>query len=81
MKNKEFRKVLKNKTKLSAIHTMKLSTHLPNTPEGKMIRNQITKSQTAISLHFKIAHRLRSKSNLPIKLKNLKSLHLNLYLN
>ena len=81
MKNKEFRKVLKNKTKLSAIHSMKFSSHLPNTPEGKMIRNQITKSQTAISLHFKIAHRLRSKSNLPIRLKNAKSVQVKLYLN
>ena len=41
MENKEFAKQLEKRTKTFAITIIKLSTSLPNTPEGRVIRNQI----------------------------------------
>jgi len=46
MDNKEFSKQLEDRTKKFAL--IRLSISLPNTPEGKVIRNQITKSGTSI---------------------------------
>ncbi|MEI6123621.1 MAG: hypothetical protein WCQ95_08335 [Bacteroidota bacterium] len=42
MDNKEFGKQLELRTKNFAISIIKLSSLLPNTPESKAIRNQIT---------------------------------------
>jgi len=46
MTNKEFAKELESRTKKFAVNIVRLSTSLPSTPEGKVIRNQITKSGT-----------------------------------
>lgn len=43
MENKEFGKKLEKRTKLFAINIIKLSSSLPLTQEGKVVKNQITK--------------------------------------
>ncbi len=48
MTNKEFGKQLESRTKKFAISIIRLSTSLPGTPEGRVIKNQITKSGTSV---------------------------------
>jgi four helix bundle protein len=45
-----------------------LSTALPNTPEGKVIKNQITKSGTSIGANYREANRSRSKADFKNKI-------------
>ena len=47
---------------------IRLSTTLPNTPEGKDIRNQITKSGTSIGANYREANRARSKPDFKNKI-------------
>ncbi|MBW2104979.1 MAG: four helix bundle protein [Deltaproteobacteria bacterium] len=47
---------------------IRLSTALPNTPEGKVIRNQITKSGTSIGANYREANRARSKADFKNKI-------------
>ena len=47
---------------------IRLSTTLPNTPEGKVIRNQITKSGTSIGANYREANRARSKPDFKNKI-------------
>jgi four helix bundle protein len=46
-----------------------LSTSLPNTPEARVIRNQITKSGTSIGANYREANRARSKADFKNKIK------------
>jgi four helix bundle protein len=69
MDNKEFSKQLENRTKKFAISIIKLSISLPNTPEGKVIRNQITKAGTSIGANYREANRSRSKADFINKIK------------
>ena len=69
MDNKEFSKQLEERTKQFAIDIIRLSTSLPNTPEGKVIRNQITKSGTSIGANYREANRSRSKADFYNKIK------------
>jgi hypothetical protein len=46
--NKEFSKELEKRTKRFSVRIIRLSTTLPNTPEGRVVRNQITKAGTSI---------------------------------
>ncbi|RLD22619.1 MAG: four helix bundle protein [Bacteroidetes bacterium] len=69
MKNKEFAKKLENRTKKFAITIIKLSCSLPNTQEGKVIRNQITKSGTSVGANYREANRSRSKADFTNKIK------------
>ncbi len=50
--NKEFSKKLEKRTQKFAVRTIRLSTKLPNTPEGRVIRNQITKAGTSIGANY-----------------------------
>ncbi len=52
-----------------AISSIILSSSLPNTPEGKVIRNQITKSGTSIGANYREANRARSKADFANKIK------------
>lgn len=61
MENKEFGKSLEKRTKRFGISVIRLSSTLPNTVEGKVIRNQITKSGTSIGANYREANRSRSK--------------------
>ncbi len=46
-----------------------MSLALPNTPEGKVIKNQITKSGTSIGANYREANRARSKPDFKNKIK------------
>jgi four helix bundle protein len=69
MDNKEFSKQLEDRTKEFAISMIRLSTSLPNTPEGKVIRYQLTKSGTSIGANYREANRSGSKPDFTNKIK------------
>jgi len=69
MDNKEFAKQLELRTKKFAISIIRLSSSLPNTPEGKVVRNQITKSGTSVGANYREANRSRSKADFTNKIK------------
>ena len=69
MDNKEFSKELEKRTRKFAVRTIQLSLALPNTPEGKVIKNQITKSGTSIGANYREANRARSKPDFKNKIK------------
>jgi len=69
MENKEFGKKLEDRTKKYAVNIIKLSTQLPNTPEGMIIKNQLSKSGTSIGANYREANRARSKADFRNKIK------------
>ena len=69
MENKEFSKKLEKRTMAFAIWIIKLSINLPNTVEGKIIRNQLTKSGTSIGANYREANRSRSNADFKNKIK------------
>jgi len=69
MNNKEFGKQLELRTKKFAISIIKLSELIPNTAEGKVIKNQITKSGTSVGANYREANRSRSKADFTNKVK------------
>ena len=68
MDNKEFSKMLEKRTRKFAVRIIRLSTGLPNTPEGRVIRNQITKSGTSIGANYREANRARSRADFKNKI-------------
>ena len=69
MENKEFGKQLEARTKSFAIRIIELSKLLSNTPENRVIKNQVTKSGTSIGAKYREANRSRSKSDFTNKIK------------
>ena len=69
MNNKEFSKQLENRTKKFAIRIINLSVSLPNNPESKVIKYQLTKSGTSIGANYREANRARSKADFKNKIK------------
>ena len=69
MNTKKFAKDLEKRTRQFAVEIIKLSTIMPSTPEGKVIRNQITKSGTSIGANYREANRSRSKADFKNKIK------------
>lgn len=69
MENKDFSRKLEERTKRFAISVIKFSSSLPNTTEGKVIRNQFTKSGTSIGANYREANRSRSKPDFFNKIK------------
>lgn len=69
MNNKEFSRLLENRTKKFAISIIILSTSLPSIPEGKVIKYQIAKSGTSIGANYREANRSRSKADFRNKIK------------
>jgi four helix bundle protein len=69
MDNKEFGKELENRTKKFAIRIIRLSISLPNSAEGKVIKNQFTKSGTSVGANYREANRARSKADFTNKIK------------
>jgi four helix bundle protein len=61
--NKEFAKELENRTREFGVRIIHLSCTLPNTPEGRVIRTQMTKSGTSIGANYRDANRARSKAD------------------
>jgi len=69
MDNKEFSKILEQRTRKFAVRIIKLSTTLPHTAEGMVIRNQIAKSGTSIGANYREANRARSRADFKNKIK------------
>jgi four helix bundle protein len=69
MDNKEFGKKLEVRTKQFAIRIIRLSVSLPGSPEGKVVRNQLTKSGTSIGANYREANRGRSKADFINRIK------------
>ena len=63
MNNKEFSKNLEKRTREFAVKIIHLSSKLPNTIEGRVVKNQITKAGTSIGANYREANRARSKSD------------------
>ena len=60
---KKFAKELEERTKKFAIDIIRLSVTLPNTPEGRTIRTQLTKAGTSVGANYREANRARSKAD------------------
>jgi four helix bundle protein len=69
MDNKEFAKQLEKRTREFAVRIIRLSSTLPNAPEARVIRSQITKSGTSIGANYREANRARSKADFKNKIK------------
>ncbi len=69
MNNKEFAKQLEYRTRQFGISVIKLSSALPNSIEGNVIRNQITKSGTSVGANYREANRSRSTADFKNKNK------------
>jgi four helix bundle protein len=63
MKNKEFAVELEKRTLQFAVQIIRLSTRLPNTPEGRVVKNQITKSGSSMGANYREANRARSRAD------------------
>jgi len=51
------------------VKIIRLSTGLPNTPEGMVVKNQITKSGTSIGANYRETNRARSRADFKNKIK------------
>jgi four helix bundle protein len=69
MDNKEFAKKLEKRTLEFAVRIIRLSSTLPNTPEARVVRSQMTKSGTSIGANCREANRARSKADFKNKIK------------
>ena len=69
MLNKDFGRGLEDRTQKFAFRVIQLSSTLPNTPEGRVVRNQFTKSGTSIGANYREVNRSRSKADFIHKLK------------
>ena len=63
MTNKEFSRLLELRTRKFAICIIKMSGKLPDSVEGRVVRNQIAKAGTSIGANYREANRSRSKSD------------------
>ena len=68
MNIKDFSKELEKRTLKFAVQIIRLSTTLPNTPEARVIRNQITKCGTSVGANYREANRSRSKADFKNKI-------------
>jgi four helix bundle protein len=68
MDNKEFARKLEERTRKFAVRIIQLSTTLPNTPEGRVIKNQLTKCGTSIGANYREANRARSRADFKNKI-------------
>ncbi len=63
MNNKDFGKQFEIRTRKFAISIIRMSGKLPDTTEGRVVRNQVTKSGTSIGANYREANRSRSKAD------------------
>ena len=69
MNRKKFAKDLEKRTRQFAVRIIKISSKLPNTPEGRVVRNQLTKTGTSVGANYREANRARSKADFRNKIK------------
>jgi four helix bundle protein len=65
---KEFVKQLEKRTLEFAVRIIRLSSMLPNTAEGKVVKTQLTKCGTSIGANYREANRSRSKADFQNKI-------------
>ena len=65
---KEFAKALEKRTREFAVRIIRLSIELPSTPEGRVIKNQVSKSGTSIGANYREANRARSRADFKNKI-------------
>ena len=65
---KEFSKELEKRTRKFAVNIIRLAVTLPNTPEAKVVRNQLTKCGTSVGANYREANRSRSKADFKNKI-------------
>ena len=69
LSNKEFGKELEKRTRKFAVRIIHLSLKLPDTPKGRVVRNQVTKSGTSVGADYREANRARSKAGFKNRIK------------
>ena len=69
MDRKKFAQDLEMRTRRFAVSIIRLSMTLPDTPEGRIVRNQLTKAGTSIGANYREANRARSKADFRNKIK------------
>ena len=69
MDNKEFSRELEKRTRKFAVQIIILSAKLPNTPEARVIRTQITKAGSSVGANYREANRARSKADFRNKIR------------
>jgi four helix bundle protein len=69
LQNRDFAQGLELRTRKFAVSIIRLSGKLPNTSEGKVIRNQITKSGTSVGANYREANRSRSRADFKSRIK------------
>jgi len=69
MDNVEFSKKLEARTVAFAVLIIRLSAKLPNTVEGRIMREQLVKAPTSIGANYREANRSRSKADFRNKIK------------
>jgi four helix bundle protein len=69
MERKKFAKDLEKQTRQFAVRIIKISVSLPDTPEGRVVRNQLTKAGTSVGANYREANRARSKTDFRNKIK------------
>jgi four helix bundle protein len=69
MDNKAFARNLEKRTRRFAVEIIRLSSSLPNTPEARVIRNQLTKAGTSIGANYREANRSRSRADFRSRIK------------
>ena len=65
---RDFAKKLEKRTLKFPVQIIRLSTTLPNTPEAKVVRNQLTKCGTSVGANYREANRSRSKADFKNKI-------------
>ncbi len=63
MDNKEFSKKIEKRTREFSVRIIHLASQLPDTIEGRVIRNQIVKAGSSIGANYREANRARSKAD------------------
>jgi len=69
LERKKFAKDLEKRTRQFAVRIIKISASLPSTPEGRVVRNQLTKAGTSVGANYREANRARSKAGFRNKIK------------
>lgn len=69
MTNKEFGKNLEKRSRQFVVKVVRLSASLPDTPEARVIRYQLTKSASSIGANYYEANQSRSNNDFIHKVK------------
>ena len=67
--NREFARRLEKRTLDFSVCIIRLSSQLPKTTEGKVVRNQLTKAGTSIGANYRESNRARSRADFKNKIR------------